>query len=535
MYSKLQTLCTSRNSDSVGSDSVVIILGSVLWPQALVLWILYGKGLQCIRACMCLRSLPQNSSQVVSNCDGVRTGEVCHQVCAPGYVNTTAEVDYVCHSDGFASHDHELQCQPIPCDTSATLDLASFSCAGVSFGSSCFASCTDGYYAAAERWTCGDDSSGLPRLAGFSETSGVSLRGAMPDCEALPCVYNLPVGSQYAHNCSGVTTGGSCLVACGPEFEGPSEVLTCGTDRAFNGTFPLCLFVTSTATSTRSTTYSTTVSTSFTLEITSTTLTRTSTTVQTTLALDVACPEGALPALEGTGQFNCSGESAVGQERECRAPCDHIAPGYPEEARVLCRYDFEWETIQECPRLVAANVPIILYVGITVGSCCCCVIVLAVLAYHARRKPAAVSPDVIARSTSSKIADSPAHTKKAFEAPDWETEPVEERADKDIQQWAAGLSGTAEPEASIIVASPTAHEYDPEFWDWANQFWDWANQIQSFGRRITGGGVQSQLPPPPPPLPPSTASESQLRSIAVPTSSACLASVFVRRSRRTLL
>ena len=27
--------------------------------------------------------------------------------------------------------------------------------AGVSFGSSCFASCTDGYYAAAERWTCG--------------------------------------------------------------------------------------------------------------------------------------------------------------------------------------------------------------------------------------------------------------------------------------------------------------------------------------------------------------------------------------------
>ena len=26
------------------------------------------------------------------------TGEVCHQVCAPGYVNTTAEVDYVCNT-----------------------------------------------------------------------------------------------------------------------------------------------------------------------------------------------------------------------------------------------------------------------------------------------------------------------------------------------------------------------------------------------------------------------------------------------------
>lgn len=41
------------NSDSVGADSVVIILGCVVWPQALVLWILYGKGLQCFLACLC--------------------------------------------------------------------------------------------------------------------------------------------------------------------------------------------------------------------------------------------------------------------------------------------------------------------------------------------------------------------------------------------------------------------------------------------------------------------------------------------------
>ncbi|CAE7509760.1 unnamed protein product [Symbiodinium natans] len=70
------------------------------------------------------------------------------------------------------------------------------------------------------------------------------------------CFYNFPSGAQYAHDCAGVVTGGSCNVSCAPGWEGSSSVLTCSADGGLFGTFPSCSFVvvtqtqTSTATST---------------------------------------------------------------------------------------------------------------------------------------------------------------------------------------------------------------------------------------------------------------------------------------------
>lgn len=80
--------------------------------------------------------------------------------------------------------------------------------------------------------------------------------------------------------------------------------------------------------------------------------------------------------------------------------------------------------------------------------------------------------------------------------------------DTDIQMYAAGLGGTAEPPSTVLLAAHSAQQMDPDFWDawqwpgdnvdpedWANQFWDWANNSNS--------AAQRSLPPPPPPLLPS--------------------------------
>lgn len=157
-----------------------------------------------------LAGLPTNSSSVVSDCEGVRTGESCHQYCAVGYENTTEEANFVCQSNGQAAGG-QTQCQPIACESMSTnFSYVQHTCrwtlkalvgapcgrfavvftkltsgAGSIYSRSCFASCAQGYSGTPEQWTCGDASMG-PEL-GFEVYKGITLRGMVPNCSAAPC------------------------------------------------------------------------------------------------------------------------------------------------------------------------------------------------------------------------------------------------------------------------------------------------------------------------------------------------------------
>ncbi|CAJ1425186.1 unnamed protein product [Effrenium voratum] len=499
--------------------------------------------------------LPVNDSRVVSDCDGVRTGEVCHQHCAVGYENITEETDFTCRSDGYASGS-QTQCQPIPCNGTTMFDRILHTCAGgLNFPGSCYASCSAGYTASPEQWLCGDETMG-PEL-GFEVYKGITIRGLLPNCTAVPCAFNLPVGPQYFHDCQGVLTGASCTVGCAEGWEGPSEVLTCSTSGALQGTFPLCSFITSTRTSTTSSTRTSSKTATVTLDVTTTSSTRSS---SSTTWRPEACPEE-LPEVAQAGDFDCNGTAGAGQV--CYADCqggDHLATN--STAVIICRYDFQWELATPCPSFAVdpeASLPILLYVGLTVGSCVGCMMCIGVLAYIARRKPSPVSPEF--KHKAAKASPKMAFEEKAEPQSPTSPEPVKEQVvniaepevqeapeqpeelpprkrpaskpqtppqlptavlqprsevpppppvpkkfnhkDMDIQRHAAGLGGTPEPQSSIVLASPTANEYDPDFWDWANQFWDWANQLPE---------RQNQAPPPP--MLPGGVNEAPLRILA---------------------
>ncbi|CAK9015392.1 EGF and pentraxin domain-containing protein 1 (CCP module-containing protein 22) (Polydom) (Selectin-like osteoblast-derived protein) (SEL-OB) (Serologically defined breast cancer antigen NY-BR-38) [Durusdinium trenchii] len=258
----------------------------------------------------CVSGLPANTSQVVSDCEGLRTGEQCHQHCAVGYENTTEETNFVCQSNGLATGS-QTSCQPIACEgMSVNLSRVQHTCqSGSVFPRSCYASCIQGYSAPVEQWFCGDESMG-PAL-GFEVYKGVTLRGSMPNCTASPCEFNLPVGSLYSHNCSGVVTGEDCLVSCADGWEGMPEVLTCGADAALAGSFPLCTAITSTV-STSVSTVTSTMTRTFTDAQAATTTSVTST------VLNQTCPQE-LPDVPGAGVFNCTGWTVA---QECRADCE---------------------------------------------------------------------------------------------------------------------------------------------------------------------------------------------------------------------
>ncbi|CAE7321555.1 SELP [Symbiodinium sp. CCMP2456] len=77
------------------------------------------------------------------------------------------------------------------------------------------------------QWTCADESSGLPAVSDDPMVDGYTLRGVVPVCSALPCLYNLPFGAEYADDCgSGVVTDGTCTVTCAAGWQGGSSTLS---------------------------------------------------------------------------------------------------------------------------------------------------------------------------------------------------------------------------------------------------------------------------------------------------------------------
>lgn len=183
----------------------------------------------------CLYNFPAGS-KLVSNCSGIGTDGVCESSCAPGYAGTPQLL--TCGSDA-TLHGATPTCMEKTCPD-RTVPQVQTSCQSQLFGSSCFATCAQGYTGAATSWNCAINSTNL----GFTLT----LYGRAPTCSPDACIYNFPIGTEYAHDCEGITSDGECTVACAAPFEGAQQTFTCLPTGGLNGTLPACVRATSTST-----------------------------------------------------------------------------------------------------------------------------------------------------------------------------------------------------------------------------------------------------------------------------------------------
>eukprot|EP00439_Symbiodinium_sp_Y106_P055192 s237_g7.t1 len=193
-----------------------------------------------------------NPSDVLEdNCTGLLAGQSCERRCRSGFLPANAtSTSFNCDLSGQVSSDGAtVSCEPVQMLWMGSID--------VFVNWSCFAYCRDGFQLSlpeVPQWTCADASSGLPAVSDDSMVDGYTLRGVVPVCSALPCLYNLPFGAEYADDCGrGVVTDGTCTVTCASGWEGGSSRWTCMPDGVLNGTYPECLEITSTATSTTQT------------------------------------------------------------------------------------------------------------------------------------------------------------------------------------------------------------------------------------------------------------------------------------------
>lgn len=197
----------------------------------------------------CTEGLPLPSDRATNNCSELFFQEKCIENCIEGYTGTTPH--FVCASDGTATRDSNSFCRPEECDSKVLPSLLLHTCENVSFGENCYAYCPPGYVAEAlaTRLRCLGPSSSEPAVSP-SEEDSVTLRGTVPQCVASQCLYNLPWGERYVHNCSAVVTGQHCLVSCAEGWFGTVEVLTCQATGDLSGAYPACRTITQTTTRT---------------------------------------------------------------------------------------------------------------------------------------------------------------------------------------------------------------------------------------------------------------------------------------------
>ncbi|CAJ1433508.1 unnamed protein product, partial [Effrenium voratum] len=71
-----------------------------------------------------------------------------------------------------------------------------------------------------------------------------ALQGSLPSCLAKACNFSWPEGAGVAHDCEGVTTGGTCNATCGAGYTYAAGQVAaefqCGASGAFQGTAPIC-------------------------------------------------------------------------------------------------------------------------------------------------------------------------------------------------------------------------------------------------------------------------------------------------------
>jgi len=210
---------------------------------------LAGSAPMC-EAQPCTANLPSGKT-LNHSCTGVKTDQSCAVGCIAGYTgNSTVRT---CLSNGLLSGSSPT-CSIRSCAVSNPAG-AVLSCQSAIYGERCQARCHPGY----------KTSSFTSYLCGFlGHGDSLALYGAPPSCTPEPCMYNLPVGDNTENDCSGVGTGGSCVVNCAKGYYDASVTYSCLADATFNGSLPMCLEITSTATTTSVTTTSVTTSTTLT-------------------------------------------------------------------------------------------------------------------------------------------------------------------------------------------------------------------------------------------------------------------------------
>ncbi|CAE8666735.1 unnamed protein product [Polarella glacialis] len=252
--SKCGTSCAAGHSLAATSSLTEL---HCLWDAAVGQVTLQGASPVC-EPDPCVDNFPSGES-FQHDCVGVATTGVCTVQCAPGYEGSSPQ-NLSCAASGVLEGDTP-NCTVRTCAPRHLPGMQQGICQGLSFGDSCLTTCEDGYDASSgvQQWTCDL----LPGGGG-----SVELQGSDPDCQPLPCLDNSPVSAQFQHNCEGVSTGSSCDVVCTSDYVGSSSNLTCGADRAFYGSLPVCQpTTTTTATITTNTTVTSTTS------VTTTTLT----------------------------------------------------------------------------------------------------------------------------------------------------------------------------------------------------------------------------------------------------------------------
>ena len=190
-----------------------------------------GSAPACTKK-ICYEGIPTDADLSSAACKILGTGDRCNVTCADGYVGAWSSFE--CTAVGLVGE--RPLCDPVMCPGDLDgLPVVAHTCAGVPFGENCVVYCGAGYAlaqgAAPEEWQCAWDSS----------QGRAALQGAMPQCEPLPCTYNIPKGSTHQQNCTGVGTDETCICRCGAGYAPASAMLTCQADGTLAGDCPDCV------------------------------------------------------------------------------------------------------------------------------------------------------------------------------------------------------------------------------------------------------------------------------------------------------
>jgi len=240
------------------------------WNSSLNKVSLQGALPTCV-AQPCTYNIPSGAS-IEHNCDGIVTDKNCTASCAPGNEAALGGSEtsvFVCGGNGVLVGDDSFNCTGKTCPERPELGTQSNLCQDLVLGSTCWMYCAEGYSSVvgATQWSCAVDAG----------ASTVSLQGASPDCQPLPCLHGIPIDLHLSHDCDGIVYQESCEVWCneGYGYFGTVTNMTCGADQRVTGPLPECILVTTSST-TSTTTSSITVTSTNTSTTTGTSTTTTS-------------------------------------------------------------------------------------------------------------------------------------------------------------------------------------------------------------------------------------------------------------------
>eukprot|EP00931_Biecheleriopsis_adriatica_P086596 TRINITY_DN6122_c0_g1_i1.p1 TRINITY_DN6122_c0_g1~~TRINITY_DN6122_c0_g1_i1.p1 ORF type:complete len:3333 (-),score=563.37 TRINITY_DN6122_c0_g1_i1:30-10028(-) len=186
-----------------------------------------ASPLPVCNAIPCVYDLPDGLG-VSSDCSGTGTGSTCTATCSNGYELASGESEqtFTCNANGSFSGTSP-SCQPSIC-TALTPGAAynASQCDGKTTGESCIVECADGYDGTSMSITC---------------LSNGTFENTLPDCTPRACDNGLPSGAELVVSaCSGTTTGGTCSITCAAGYAGEAETFTCMASGAFTGATPQC-------------------------------------------------------------------------------------------------------------------------------------------------------------------------------------------------------------------------------------------------------------------------------------------------------